>query len=227
MYTVNGYQFETEEMAEKAKREINGIKYIKSQTRMDDPEIVYKLYNKLLDRNYFVTPVGLAFMQELNEYLHSIPFFREEDIRPVPVFSESVEQDLSELRKAVQRREKEKREKEKQLAKEAEREKIQELRKKRDEIEAAKRKQQQLNQKNYQKPFKITLFLSVVFGVIIIGMFLIMCFSRNNLTIINYENQIIDKYEAWEKELDQREQELREWEEQLSEREQMLNDLEQ
>ena len=84
MYVVNGYTFETEEMAEKAKREANGIKYIKSQTKMDDPEVVFKLYHKLIDRNYFQTPVGMAFMEELQEYLHSIPFFREEDIRPLP-----------------------------------------------------------------------------------------------------------------------------------------------
>ena len=84
MYVVNGYTFETQEMAEKAKREANGIKYIRSQTKMDDPEVVFKLYHKLIDRNYFQTPVGMAFMEELQEYLHSIPFFREEDIRPLP-----------------------------------------------------------------------------------------------------------------------------------------------
>ena len=45
MYVVNGYTFETQEMAEKAKREANGIKYIRSQTKMDDPEVVFKLYH--------------------------------------------------------------------------------------------------------------------------------------------------------------------------------------
>ena len=55
MYVVNGYTFETQEMAEKAKREANGIKYIRSQTKMDDPEVVFNLYNKKSKHknNYF------------------------------------------------------------------------------------------------------------------------------------------------------------------------------
>ena len=47
MYEVNGFKFESQEMAENAKREAKGIEYIKSKTRMDDPEVVFKLYNKL------------------------------------------------------------------------------------------------------------------------------------------------------------------------------------
>ena len=42
----------------------------------------------------------------------------------------------------------------------------------------------------------------------IIGMFAINLVSTNNVTILNYENKIIDKYEAWEKELEQREEAL-------------------
>ena len=50
MYVVNGYTFETQEMAEKAKREANGIKYIRSQTKMADPEVVFKLYHKQIKK---------------------------------------------------------------------------------------------------------------------------------------------------------------------------------
>ena len=41
-------------------------------------------------------------------------------------------------------------------------------------------------------------------------MFAIIYLSGNSITILNYENAIIDKYEAWEEELNEREQELQE-----------------
>ena len=38
MYEVNGFIFESKEEAEKAKKEATAIKYIKSQTQMDNPD---------------------------------------------------------------------------------------------------------------------------------------------------------------------------------------------
>lgn len=215
MYVVNGFTFESQEMAEKAKREANGVKYIRSQTKMDDPEVVFKLYNKLLDKDYFETPVGIAFMEELNEYLHSIPFFRDEDIRPVPQ-SATREELLQSLKQDVRKRAVEDRRIEQTAqsiaAPQIEREKAkkvvaenrvkQEARKKAIEIERARK------EKKYKTPFMITSFLSVVFGIGIIGMFLIMHYSGNSVTIMNYENEIINKYEDWANELEQREAEI-------------------
>ena len=51
------------------------------------------------------------------------------------------------------------------------------------------------------------LALSVVCAILavsVIAMFIISG-TGNNTTILNYENQLIDKYEAWEQELEQRE----------------------
>lgn len=212
MYVVNGYTFETEEMAEKAKREANGIKYIRSQTKMDDPEVVFKLYHKLIDRNYFQTPVGMAFMEELQEYLHSIPFFREEDIRPLPKQAtkeellQSLKQDVRQKNVASRRTEqaaqsiavsqKEREQAQKIVAKNREQRRARER-----AIETEKAK----NERKYKRPFMITSFLSVVFGLVIIGMFIIMSVSGESVTIVNYENELINKYEAWEKELEERE----------------------
>ena len=49
--------------------------------------------------------------------------------------------------------------------------------------------------------------LNIGLAVAIIIMFAIAA-SSSNPTILNYENQIIDKYSDWEKELDEREREL-------------------
>lgn len=212
MYVVNGYTFETQEMAEKAKREANGIKYIRSQTKMDDPEVVFKLYHKLIDRNYFQTPVGMAFMEELQEYLHSIPFFREEDIRPLPrqatkeELLQSLKQDVRQKNVASRRTEQKaqsiavpKKEREKAQKVVAQNKKMQKARERAIDSEIAK------NERKYKRPFMISSFLAIVFGLVIIGMFIIMDISGNSVTIVNYENEIINKYEDWEKDLKERE----------------------
>ena len=74
MYVVDGFEFQTKEEARQAKKESDGIRYIKDQTDMSDPDTVYKLYLRLNKPGYFFTPVGLSFLVELQEYLHTIPY---------------------------------------------------------------------------------------------------------------------------------------------------------
>ena len=47
MYVVDGFEFQTKEEARQAKKESDGIRYIKDQTDMSDPDTVYKLYLRL------------------------------------------------------------------------------------------------------------------------------------------------------------------------------------
>ncbi len=68
----------------------------------------------------------------------------------------------------------------------------------------------------YRKKYEITLFISVILAVSMIGMFIIASTS-NSPTIINYENKLIDKYAAWEQELDEREAALNEREHTMEE----------
>ena len=68
----------------------------------------------------------------------------------------------------------------------------------------------------YRKKYEITLFISVILAVSMIGMFIIASTS-NSPTIINYENKLIDKYAAWEQELDEREAALNEHEHTMEE----------
>ena len=53
---------------------------------MDDPDIVLALYNKLVLKEIFVTPVGYDFLHRLQEYLYTIPYIRREDILPITVY---------------------------------------------------------------------------------------------------------------------------------------------
>ena len=182
MYEVNGFIFESKEEAEKAKKEATAIKYIKSQTQMDNPDTVLELYNKILLKKMFETPVGIAFLVELQEYLRTIPFIRNEDISGIPVRkSAGASKQKTQVKTKV----------------------VKEIR-----------------DDGYKGRYQITLFLSIILTVIIIGMFAITYISGDNVNIINYENQIINKYENWEMQLKEREAELDKREAELEQGEQ-------
>ncbi len=85
MYKVQGYEFETREQAALASEEAEKIRYLKSKTDMRDPDVVLKLYNKLVLREEFVTPIGRNFLRSLQEYLYSIPYIKREDVLPITV----------------------------------------------------------------------------------------------------------------------------------------------
>ncbi len=82
---VEGYSFTNENMAKQARTEAEGVRYVKARTDMSKPDQVFNVYHKLLQQRMFQTPVGYAYLKELQEYLKTIPGIRNEDIRPIPV----------------------------------------------------------------------------------------------------------------------------------------------
>lgn len=194
MYQVEGFEFETKEAAAEAKREADGIRYIMAQTRMDDPNTVLRLYNKLILKEVFHTPVGFQFLNELQEYLTTSPSIRAEDIRPIPVFHDTVSTQVpsrSEKKEAAQ-----------------EKRKTREIDKKLNDttrqVNQSKRKQR--DRKNYKTAYHNSMIVNGILAAIIVGMFLITYLSGNNVNILNYENALIDKYELWETQLNEREE---------------------
>ena len=61
---------------------------------------------------------------------------------------------------------------------------------------------------NYRAGFYVSSCLAAVLALALIGMFAITALSENNINIINYENALIDKYELWEQDLQERERAL-------------------
>jgi hypothetical protein len=53
-------------------------------------------------------------------------------------------------------------------------------------------------------------------------MFVITALSGNNKNILNYKNEVINEYEAWQTDLNNRQAELEEWEAELELREQQI-----
>lgn len=203
MYKVGNYEFETQTQAQVAQKEVEGIRYIRSQTNMDDPDVVLQLYNSLILKEVFVTPVGFDFLRQLQEYLNTIPYIKNEDIFPIPVYRpELAEEDDPEQERAVKARaEKRRKKKEKEF-----------------------RAQQKRKHRDYHGAYVVSTFFAVVFALVIAGMFAITYLSDDNVTILNYENAIIDKYEDWQKSLDEREKQLDEREAKLNERESQLQE---
>lgn len=198
MYKVEGYEFETREQAGLARNEAEKVRFIKGQVDIKDPDVALKLYNKLVMREVFVTPVGRNFLRELQEFLRTIPFIRNEDILPIPVFHTSLADtgDPEEAQERQRRKRKQNRAKAKMV------------------LRARKQKY-----RDYKSMFMVSTFFAVVFGLGIVGMCLITYLSADNVNIINYENEVINRYEQWQQELEEREAELDRREQELEQQE--------
>ncbi len=68
-HIVEGYYFEDIREASKAKKEYFNICKLKGSISFDDLQGLKKLYLKLVGKNYFSTPIGYAFLQEMREYI--------------------------------------------------------------------------------------------------------------------------------------------------------------
>lgn len=82
---VDGFLFQNQELAEKARRENEGIRYMKGRTNMGKPQLVLKLYDNMIEQELCQTPIGIGYLRELQEYLKASPVVPKERIQPIPV----------------------------------------------------------------------------------------------------------------------------------------------
>ena len=180
MYKVEGFEFATEEQAQQARKEAEGIRYIKKQINMKDAVAVLKLHNRLLQKEVFSTTVGYTFLGELRAYLSTVSYIVREDIEPMPY---EMEQALLQMKqKGGQEREE----------------------------DAGKKERGRKQEKafDYRRGFFVSTCLAAVLALALTGVFVITALSENNVNILNYENELIDKYELWEQDLSEREEAL-------------------
>lgn len=178
-YTVGGFSFADEQMAAQAGKELEGIKYVRSRIDMENPEVTLEVYRKMLEEELFETPVGLCFLKEVQESLRADPRIRGEEIADIPI-----ERTLAVKAKKEPEPPKEQTEKE-------------------------PKKQVRLIEKhiNYKRRYGMLLSVSIVLVIIVAAMFAI-TLTNNSPNILNYENEIINKYEDWERQLKEKEEEL-------------------
>lgn len=84
-YEAGGFAFPNESMMEKAVKEGEGIRYIRNSADMNDPRMVFDVYCQMVDQRLFETPVGYAYLFELQEYLRANPSISNRDIPAIPV----------------------------------------------------------------------------------------------------------------------------------------------
>lgn len=68
-YTIEGFCFDSQEEYNKAYKESETIKYIRTRTDMNDKDAVYRIYNKLIDSNIFSTALGVTFLSNLRNLI--------------------------------------------------------------------------------------------------------------------------------------------------------------
>ena len=179
-----GFLFRDEEEAKQAKKERDGIKFVRSQIDMKQPEKVLQTYKKLIEQGYFQTVVGYCYLKELQEYLVTLPSIATEDIPSIPVKSRDVEEMIRKERAKG-------REQQKQLE---------------TKIKNIKKEQKT---RGRDSKMKFSLVFNVILLLCVLGMFLVSMTSEHP-TIINYESRILDRYSEWDQELSEREQAVKE-----------------
>jgi len=186
-FELDGFVFQNRNEFAKAKKELEAIAYIRSNSDLNNATLVLKIYDKLLDKGTFQTVVGYMFLKELRETILEDSTISKGKVRSIPIkFSEPA--------------------------------KIRE----KEEDRCAEAKRADMFQELYEKEKVKKISTKIVIGFlvcIIIGMLVAAQFTPYSL-FTNYEDKIINKYENWQKDLEQKEA-------QLEQREQALLDKEQ
>lgn len=189
-YEVLGFAFSDENMLEKALKEAEGIRFVKNSTDMNNPQMVFLVYRQMVEQQVFETPVGYAFLYELQEYLKTMPSVSNQEIPAIPVITYAKEP------AKVNERQKKNTKTHKMRTK-------------------VVRKVIEMNV-DYKVWFRTAFSVSLILLLIVIGMFAVTATS-GNINIVNYENALIEKYEDWENRLNEKEEQLKERENALRE----------
>lgn len=218
--TVHGFYFESSGEYVEAKREAEAIEYISLKMDINNPQIAMKVYYKLLERQNLHTIVGLTFLKELHDRIVSAGLIEEKNIKSIMIKAntggktiteygdeealvtdthnhnnaDEIEEDEG-VREAIQKVQTT--EKEQNLKFSREREK---------KLKTVADYYHTKVKKCYIIITALALIIAAMFGISIYNG----SFSSNNAEI-----ELQNKYAAWEEELQNRENELKERESRL------------
>ncbi|MCR5272901.1 MAG: hypothetical protein K6E13_07960 [Lachnospiraceae bacterium] len=211
---IEGFLFTDEKSAARARKEAESVRFLKGKIDKGNPAQVLELYQKMIKQKMFETPVGYAFLVELQDYLKTKPTIRLDEIPAIPVAAgldtsalmkdafENRARSVEEAAKEeLKRRDAEKNIFEGEVVSESD---------KTTEKEKSSKKTKQAG----KGTLGLSVFLNIILAVIVVGMFAI-SYTRGSTTILNYEEEIINKYSNWESELNDREAAIREKESEL------------
>lgn len=186
-YRVGDFTFTDERAAAEARKELKQIEHLRPQIDMKDRAMVLKVYKQIVAKGIFHTPVGYAFTNELREIagVKTAPAVKVDNLGKEK-YKRSPHTSLAEAEAAKAKEEG-------------------------GDLDPKTKKLIATLKRQVESLKKMNLALKVVVAILIacvVGMFIINS-TTNNVNILNYEEEIIDKYSQWDEELTQRELELK------------------
>ncbi len=162
---VDGFVFPSFKEAQIALREQQNIEVIKQRMSNSQPQDLYELYQKLIERNMFKTVVGYSFLNDFRHRLIDEYHYEEDMLSDIEIPKRMEYDSLNEINQSV-------------------------LKNKFEHVQNVKNRM----------------------AIVIVALILMI---NPNAEYVNTENKVLNKYSAWEEDLKQREQAVKEKEEQL------------
>jgi hypothetical protein len=172
---VDGFEFPSQEEAEKARQELEGVRYIKKKTKSDDINMILQMYNKMIAEELFETVIGISYLRELQINLRRSKAVNISDIKPIYSLG-SRSASAGEFRPK--------------------------------NYKIGNKETSRFSAEKAPRNLRISIIGNVSLLLIIIAIFAITLIS-NRTTIFNYQKKIADQYAVWEKELTEREEQIR------------------
>jgi len=203
-YNIGGYIFDDENKARKAAKELKTVEYILGQLKDVDEKGVLAVYKKLLGQKPFSTEIGMSFLLQLRQNLLDSGVFAKEDIPEVYLPQSQNQISLNKEKKANSIPAEVSSESENKLKEES---------KKSKDIADKNTGSKEISDSDQIKKLKtinrLLLVLCITLLLCVIGMFYINS-TINSPTILNYEEELLNKYSTWEQELSEREAAVKE-----------------
>ena len=191
---LDGYFFENNQEFLKAQKEKEVIEQMKKTMAWNNPSVAYQLYQKILDKNSFTTVIGFQFLQQLRSVILKSGVKREEELLPIKITT-------MELKDKKQKNSNQGNLTEKNSSS------MSNLQNK--QLEKHRQIAEKYKTANRTKNIIITFLI-----LMIVGMLAVSQLTPYSI-FTNYEEKIINQYEAWEKELEEREAAVTKREEKL------------
>lgn len=213
--TVHGFYFESSAEYVEAKREAEAIEYISLKMDINNPQIAMKVYYKLLERNNLHTIVGVTFLKELHDRIVSAGLIEEKNIKAIVIKANTGEKPLTEYgdEEALITDTKNHNDADDIEADESAMEALQNVKTNENEPNRKFGREREEKLKKvadyYRTKVKKCYIIITALALIIAAMFAISIYN-GDFKSNNAEIELQDKYAAWEEELQNWENELKE-----------------
>ena len=186
------FSYKSSEEAKAAAAEADAIAKLNAKIDYNRPQTVHKLYDKIIEQNMLHSPEGTVFLIELRTYLEENAASLDHPVMGIP--SDKFDDPDTEKKGKV---------KGKLIP-------ASEVEKRIERIKSARKR----DAENFKKS-KLTRDIVIVFLAVCILAMLVISGLSDTPSILNYENELQDKYADWESELTERESAVRAKEKEL------------